>query len=1196
MKITQLSKRITLLLASIVLLSSSYTLHAGTSIQLKSGVIQTQNDFEQKANEAPLVSEIYNGMYYRLLQFEKLPTAQQKVSMELSGIAFLGYIPSNTYYVAIPITYNLEQLKAFQARTILPIDINSKLTLRLRENDIPAYAKKGGNVDLIVQYFKNLSFATVSAELSARGCTVLSNYAGTQLITINVAENNWKNIAQLPFIKFMQVIDDVPVPDDTKGRSLHRSNVINSDYPMGRHYDGSGVSIALADDGFVGPHIDFTGRITQFSTIVGQNHGDMTSGIAVGAGNLDPTIKGMASGAHIYIYDISGYAQIVDAAQHLAQYGTVVTSTSYSQGCNVYDAFAQQGDQIMNQLKVVLPVFSAGNNNGNSCGYGAGAQWGNITGGYKQGKNCIAAANLDAFQVIDNTSSHGPAEDGRIKPDISSNGKDQMSTDENNTFQVGGGTSAACPGMAGICAQLYQAYRELTGEPNPEAALIKACLLNSAEDIGVVGPDYFYGYGRVNALAAVKTLENMNYMSDSIENGNSNSFNINVPAGTKQVRVMLLWNDVEGDPAAARALVNDLTLMVTDPTTAVFNPWVLNPAPLASTLDDPAIRSIDSLNNMEQVTIANPTPGSYTVTVEGGSVPFGPQKYYVVYQFDQDEIVVTYPNGGEGFVPTEKELLRWDAFGTSGTFNLAYSADSGATWNTITNVAGTARQYEWTIPSTLSSNALIRVTNGVVSGQNSVPFSIIGVPQNVHMDWACSDSLKISWNAVSGADTYEISQLGAFYMDSIATSATNSAVISNSNLSDTLWFSVRAVKANGKGRRAIAINKLPGLLNCSNALDAALINQSPGSGLAYECYPLANYPVTINVGNIGLPSISNFDVSYQLDGGTIVTQNIPGTVSFGNTTAVAFTPTIDITTAGNHILKSWITYPADANHANDTLISTFTTSPQFVAPITEAFQAATFPPANWLVLASNPTYKWAKSASITGAAGGTTVSAWFDNYSYNSTGSEDRLVTELVDISAMAQPEFSFDVAYAQYQTYEDELVVEISTDCGLTFTPTGYSKKGAALASAGTSNTDWKPTNANQWRKDVVILTPYLSAGNVLLRFLNINGFGNNLYIDNVNISDGPLSTKQLSFSENVSVYPNPGNGLFTYALSDFNTKDIKVEVFDAQGKLAHTAAINNFRNSYQGTIDLQTKPKGIYMLKISSGDKTYFQKLMFQ
>ena len=48
----------------------------------------------------------------------------------------------------------------------------------------------------------------------------------------------------------------------------------------------------------------------------------------------------------------------------------------------------------MRNLPNLLHVFSAGNSNNNNCGYGAGNQWGNITGGHKQGKNVIATANV----------------------------------------------------------------------------------------------------------------------------------------------------------------------------------------------------------------------------------------------------------------------------------------------------------------------------------------------------------------------------------------------------------------------------------------------------------------------------------------------------------------------------------------------------------------------------------------------------------------------------------------------------------------------------------------------------------------------------------------------------------------------------------------------------------------------------------
>jgi hypothetical protein len=1178
---------------STLLLSSWIGVFAGNTILLKSGTIRTEADFSNKVDQVPASKEIFNGQYYRLVQFEKVLTENEKVTIELSGIKLLGYIPYNTFFVSIPLNYNLNQLSNYKARTILPIQQKDKLGLLLREGEVPAYAKKGDRVDLVVQYFKNLSATAAREALISEGCEILSNLDATQLITIRVDENKWKEIAALPYVKFLQPIDDVPVPEDTRGRSLHRSNVINSDLPMGRHYDGSGVSIALADDGVVGPHIDFTGRITQYTTDLTGSHGDMTAGIAVGAGNLDPNIKGMASGANIYIYNIANYPHFVNAGVNLQNLGSVITSTSYSQGCNTYDANAQLGDQLMHQLKYVLPVFSGGNNNNNNCGFGAGTQWGNITGGYKQGKNVIAVANLDAFAVIDNSSSHGPAEDGRIKPDISANGKDQLSTAANNTAQTGGGTSAACPGIAGISAQLYQAYRELTGEPNPEAALIKACLLNSADDIGVVGPDYFFGYGRVNALQAVKTIEDTHYLIDSLSDGQQNVHTINVPPGSKRLRVMVLWSDVEGDPTAALALVNDLNLEVSDPNAASFNPWVLNPAPNAATLDDPAIRSIDSLNNMEQVTIENPSPGSYTISINGHSVPFGIQKYHVVYQYDMDEIVVTYPYGGEGFVPGEMELLRWDASSTTGNFQLDYSTDSGLTWNVISSVGSAIRQYNWTVPSNLSSNTFIRVTNGSVSGQNFQPFTIVGVPQNLTVDWACADSLKLVWNAVNGAASYEVSKLGAFYMDSVGTSNTNSIVLHNISLSDTIWLSVKAkLGSYSEGRRAIAIRKLPGLFNCSNALDAALISQNPSNGLAYACLPLANYPVSVLISNLGVPPIGNFDVSYQLNNNPVITETVSNSIAFGNTTTLTFATTIDISGGTSHTLKTWLTYPSDANASNDTLKSIFTTSPVFVAPIAQTFQAAAFPPQNWLRTGTNPIYQWSKSQTITGSSGTSTEAAWFDNYSCNTPGSLDYLTTELVDMSLLTQPELSFDVAYVEFTGYEDELRVEISTDCGLTFVPTGYSKLGAVLASAGQNNTDWAPGVASDWRRDAINLQPFIGSANVLFRFVNVNDYGNNLYIDNVNITDGPLSVQSVNFANSTSLYPNPGQGLFNLQINQIDAKQIKLEVFDALGNLVMQN--DNVKGNRGLILDLQDKSNGIYTVKLSSANSIYFHKLV--
>ena len=63
----------------------------------------------------------------------------------------------------------------------------------------------------------------------------------------------------------------------------------------------------------------------------------------------------------------------------------------------------------------------------------------------------------------------------------------------------------ACPGISGVLAQLYQAYKEINSSTNPPSALMKCILLNTADDLGNPGPDFQHGWGVVNALRAVKS-------------------------------------------------------------------------------------------------------------------------------------------------------------------------------------------------------------------------------------------------------------------------------------------------------------------------------------------------------------------------------------------------------------------------------------------------------------------------------------------------------------------------------------------------------------------------------------------------------------------------------------------------------------------------------------------------------------------
>ena len=92
-------------------------------------------------------------------------------------------------------------------------------------------------------------------------------------------------------------------------------------------------------------------------------------------------------------------------------------------------------------------------------------------------------------------------------------------------------------------------------------------------------------------------------------------------------------------------------------------------------------------------------------------------------------------------------------------------------------------------------------------------------------------------------------------------------------------------------------------------------------------------------------------------------------------------------------------------------------------------------------------------------------------------------------------------MAYARYNgSYFDELRIDISTDCGSTFNQI-YFKSGTTLATVGDQTSNWSPSDANEWRKDSIDLNAYLGQ-EVVFRFVNINGYGQNLYIDNINVN----------------------------------------------------------------------------------------------
>lgn len=1168
------------------------------NIQFEDSTISLTENIDSFAwSQMPKNSKLNNG-YYGWVQFYETPSQSVQNKFSSNGMELIEYISNKAYLFYFPESTSVGFLKNNGVRSIVAIPGEYKLSSKLKNPPYEDWAVQGNNILVTLQYYKHASTSYVIDELINKQIAVKQEYKGSNNIDLIIPKDCLESLSNLPFVKWVELIVAPSIPDDTRGRSLHRSNLLDTQRgAAGRDYTGENIGVMVRDDGIVGPHIDFEGRIdNSLASTNGPTHGDGVAGIMAGAGNLNPLMRGMAAGSNVYIVNYE--PNFLDSQTlSLINNGSVqITNSSYSNGCNDgYTTITQTVDQQTNDNPSLLHVFSAGNSNNNDCGYGAGNQWGNITGGHKQGKNVIATANVFFDGSLVSSSSRGPAHDGRIKPDITANGQNQNSTDENNTYQEFGGTSGAAPGIAGVSAQLYEAYQTKNGSL-PESALIKAVLLNSTNDYGNIGPDFKFGWGLVNALQAAKIIEEDRYLSAEATQGNTNSHTINVPVGTTQVRFMVYWSDSPAAPGAATALVNDLDLTVTNPSSTNYLPWILDPTPNPTTLNTPATNGVDHLNNVEQVLINNPAAGDYTVDISGFNVPVGPQKYYVVYELISENLTLTYPNASESFVPGEVESLHWDGVNVTEDYDLEYSIDNGTSWNAITTVSKNTTNYGWTVPNEVTGKALIRITSGAFQDTSDAVFSIARQASSLQITQVCPEEMTLAWTEVVNAESYDLYLLGEKYMEIVGTSSTNSITVPIVNSTLPRWAAVVA-RNDTEGwvsRRTIAINHPGGLINCSLANDVAIETNNSATDFNFICTPGPSI-VSVKILNSGIDSQSNFEVSYQLDSEPVVSEIFTATLNSGQQAIYNFNEPLDIPDSGNYELTVSVNLTGDQNSDNNMDSLDFYAATEAVAlDYSETFDVEGVPPTGWAILNADDSSTWIERSGITGSDGSSTIAPYVNNFDYNAAGQEDILETLNLDLTNETGVLLTFDLAKAQYSAgFSDGLRVEVSSDCGITFN-VEYEKAGLDLSTlSGYTTSNFSPTSANNWRLETIDLGAYIG-GNVVVRFINVTGYGNSTFIDNVNVSR-ILAVKDNVFSE-VSLYPNPASNEVILKVSEAILGNISISVSNSLGQKIETFNSTIFSEGNSATIDVSSFAAGLYFITIDSGASSITKKLLIQ
>ena len=483
-----------------------------------------------------------------------------------------------------------------------------------------------------------------------------------------------------------EVIDDtIPLYYTTTNAGAAvatRTNHLNSGGSLQLSLDGVNMKAYVWDGGAVRTtHQELTGRVSHFDTpdgslTVNNDHATHVTG-TIAAEGIVANAKGMAPKSTIKAYDFLNDSNEVVAA---TLEGMLLSNHSYNVGANIftgdwtYGAYTIESrawDIIMYNAPYYLMVTSAGNL-GNSAIINSEPMFGES--GYDKlrflqtSKNNLVVANADEPTLdsegnfitanIYSSSSQGPTNDLRIKPDITANGKNIYSSISSTDYAYAykTGTSMASPNVTGSLLLLQEYSRNLNDE-FMRAATLKGLVMHTADDFLEDGPDPISGWGYLNTKKAAEIMRK-NGTHAIIEENTLNeyeTYSITVLAdGINDLQVSISWTDPRGNSqytananTTYKRLINDLDLRVTQDTDTYFPYKLIYDS--GATPPFYATQGDNTKDPFERVDIPN-AQGYYTINIAHENTLYSHSQDYtliitgiVLCTAHTDDIVITAP-------------------------------------------------------------------------------------------------------------------------------------------------------------------------------------------------------------------------------------------------------------------------------------------------------------------------------------------------------------------------------------------------------------------------------------------------------------------------------------------------------------------------------------------------------------------------
>ena len=407
--------------------------------------------------------------------------------------------------------------------------------------------------------------------------------------------------------------------------------------------NGSGQSITVADSGIDRDHGDFNGRIQHVESVIWgdsstedehSGHGTHVACTVLGNGSrggyagvapqatlrfqaMEDDNSGNFGGVSMDTLIRKGYEG--NSHIHTNSWGTDGYYGEYTTSSEDTDSRTSQYDQFWS-YNGMLVLTSAGNDGPNSDSITPPAT----------SKNAVAVGNHHnrgggAPSNLADSSSRGPTDDGRIKPDVTAPGSWVRSCLSQDASDTGGsswnsqwyieysGTSMAAPNAAGASVLIREYLMEVAGRPAPQGALIKGMLILGAEDTGARDiPNMNEGWGRVNLANSLLPGTDAGVWVDdrnTIRSGQTREYEFNLSRGNTPFKTVLTWSDYPGSTWSSTQLQNNLNMVVIAPDGTEYkgNDFANG----RSTTGGDA----DNLNNVEVVLIDQASAGEWTIRI-----------------------------------------------------------------------------------------------------------------------------------------------------------------------------------------------------------------------------------------------------------------------------------------------------------------------------------------------------------------------------------------------------------------------------------------------------------------------------------------------------------------------------------------------------------------------------------------------------